>query len=137
MESMAAEREAENEALRAQLSQLTQEVAENTRLYQQKVKEGSEGETLHRTLQDEIEALEIEVHRQQHAIQRQTEINTEDATRREELLEVKEKLAAQMAEDKERVSTLQVCPAQPFRMAQPALNVALVPRRSTPSWQRR
>ena len=79
MESMAVEREAENEALRAQLSQLTQEVAENTRLYQQKVKEGSEGETLHRTLQDEIEALEIEVHRQQHAIQRQTEINTEDA----------------------------------------------------------
>ena len=137
MESMAVEREAENEALRAQLSQLTQEVAENTRLYQQKVKEGSEGETLHRTLQDEIEALEIEVHRQQHAIQRQTEINTEDATRREELLEVKEKLAAQMAEDKEQVSTLQVWPAQPFRMAQPALNVALVPRRSTPSWQRR
>ena len=107
LEAVAAQREAENEELRAQLSRLTQEVAQNTQLYQAKVAAGDEADTAQRTLRDEIEALEIEFHRQKHAIQRQTELNEEDAARQEGLLKVKADLASKVEADKETLEALQ------------------------------
>lgn len=107
LEAMAAQRESENEELRSQLSKLTQEVAQNTELYNAKLAEGDMAETAQRNLREELEALEIEHHRQKHAIQRQTEINEEAVTKREALLELKADLAAKVEADKGAIEALQ------------------------------
>ena len=107
LEAMAAQRESENEELRSQLSKLTQEVAQNTELYNAKLAEGDMVETAQRNLREELEALEIEHHRQKHAIQRQTEINEEAVTKREALLELKADLAAKVEADKGAIEALQ------------------------------
>ncbi len=107
LEAIAAQRESENEELRSQLSKLTVEVAQNTELYQTKLMEGDEAETAQRSLREEIEALEIELHRQKHAMQRQTEINEEVDTKRETLLQVKTDLAAKVEADRRALETLQ------------------------------
>lgn len=78
-----------------------------TEVYQRKVAAGEEADTAQRQLQDEIEALEIESHRQTHAIQRQTEINEEQSGKREDLLKIKADLASQVAADKETLGGLQ------------------------------
>ena len=107
LEAIAAQRESENEELRLQLSKLTKEVAENTELYQRKLADGEDAETAQRNLREEIERLEIELHRQNYALLRQTEINEEIAAKRETLLQVKTDLAAKVEADKGALETLQ------------------------------
>jgi chromosome segregation ATPase len=107
LDAAAARTEAENVALREQLEKLKLQLTENSRLYQRKIQAGAESEEATRQLREEIAGLEIESHRQKHAIEKQTEINAATEAQLAELKATSSTLRSTIASNTEGLVKLQ------------------------------